>query len=269
MNQDGARSRHCRRFPGQRRRAYALTIQGRGGSLLAMPDATHYREMPIRECGEPLRALPEAIGRRTPHPYAQLGAPYGDASPFLLRRGVVERLSLAENHIQRVAPGLRLVVFDAYRPVAVQRFMVGWTFQQQLERAGLSVQSLTEAERQAVLAQVYQFWAPPSLDPATPPPHSTGGAVDLTLADAEGNELDMGSAIDEIGARSYPEHFAAADTEPERTFHARRTLLYDAMASAGFRRHPREWWHFSWGDQLWALLAGEPAAHYGRADLCR
>jgi D-alanyl-D-alanine dipeptidase len=36
------------------------------------------------------------------------------------------------------------------------------------------------------------------------------------------------------------------------------------MASAGFVQHPNEWWHFSWGDQLWAWRSAATAARYGR-----
>jgi D-alanyl-D-alanine dipeptidase len=37
------------------------------------------------------------------------------------------------------------------------------------------------------------------------------------------------------------------------------------MTEEGFAGHPEEWWHFSWGDQLWAALTNAPAAHYGLA----
>jgi D-alanyl-D-alanine dipeptidase len=54
--------------------------------------------------------------------------------------------------------------------------------------------------------------------------------------------------------------------------HAHRQALLEAMASAGFTRHPEEWWHFSYGDQMWAWLSSrasgtEVKARYGRADL--
>jgi D-alanyl-D-alanine dipeptidase len=38
------------------------------------------------------------------------------------------------------------------------------------------------------------------------------------------------------------------------------------MTEEGFAGHPEEWWHFSWGDQLWAKLTGAPAALYGLAE---
>jgi len=120
-----------------------------------------------------------------------------------------------------------------------------------------------------VVEAVARFWAEPSLDPATPPPHSTGGAVDLTLADATGQPLAMGGAIDAIGPVSEPDHFApAAVADPgseAASWHRHRIRLGEVMVAAGFARHPNEWWHFSHGDQLWAWSLGETTAHYGRA----
>jgi D-alanyl-D-alanine dipeptidase len=37
------------------------------------------------------------------------------------------------------------------------------------------------------------------------------------------------------------------------------------MIEAGFASHPDEWWHYSYGDQMWAALTGAEAAHYGLA----
>jgi len=42
--------------------------------------------------------------------------------------------------------------------------------------------------------------------------------------------------------------------------------LHWVMTEEGFAGHPDEWWHFSWGDQLWAKLTGAPAALYGEAE---
>jgi D-alanyl-D-alanine dipeptidase len=44
-------------------------------------------------------------------------------------------------------------------------------------------------------------------------------------------------------------------------------LLHWLMVEEGFAGHPDEWWHFSWGDQMWAAITGAPAAHYGLADM--
>jgi D-alanyl-D-alanine dipeptidase len=48
-------------------------------------------------------------------------------------------------------------------------------------------------------------------------------------------------------------------------FHQRRSLLAAVMQQAGFAQHPNEWWHFSYGDQLWAWRTGGQQAIYGRS----
>ena len=223
----------------------------------------HY-SIPIEECGAPLVHIPvERFAVVSPHPYQALGAPYGDRSPYYLRETVLGALEQAQAELQKQRPGWRLQIFDAYRPVAVQQFMVDYTFQQLAHEKGVVVGGMTTDQQQDLLAQVYQFWASPSPDPATPPPHSTGAVVDLTLVDEQQNPADMGSPIDEISERSYPNHFEKAVSKEAQTYHQNRCLLANVMTAAGFRQHPNEWWHFSLGDQLWAWLSGQTQAQYG------
>ncbi|MEM9162145.1 MAG: M15 family metallopeptidase [Cyanobacteria bacterium P01_F01_bin.4] len=232
----------------------------------------HY-QIPIQECGDPLVPIPlNHFSIVNPHPYAALGAPYGAHSPYFLRQTVLERLIQAQVYLQDIQPGWQIQIFDAYRPLAVQQFMVDHTYDQLLRAQNLDPQTLSVPEQQQLMAQVYQFWAPPSHAPATPPPHSTGAAIDITLIDEQQQPIPMGSEIDELSERSYPNHFAS-HTEPSgQRYHQHRTHLADIMHRAGFCQHPNEWWHFSYGDQLWAwslrqrqLSQSEPGpvAHYG------
>lgn len=227
-----------------------------------------YRSLPIAECGEPLTAIPgDEFLLTLPAPYAALGAPYGDSQPWLLRAGVLAALRLAQLELAARRPGWRLKVFDAYRPNAVQAFMVAHEFLQL--SGGRPPSAVAEPEHSLLWERTYRIWAEPSADPATPPPHSTGAALDLTLADAEGLDVPMGSPIDENSDRSNPDYFAGRDV----IAHANRQLLLQVMGMAGFRRHPIEWWHFSLGDQMWAWRlrqedpSSQAAARYGRADL--
>jgi zinc D-Ala-D-Ala dipeptidase len=230
-----------------------------------------YQRIAIADCREPLVPIPTRwFDRVDPHPYVRLGAPYGDKSPFFLRQGVIDRLFQAQQVLHRLRPGWKLQIFDAYRPVEVQQFMVDYSFQELLRDRGWDQQTLTETQQQDAMTQVYQFWAKPNFDPAAPPPHSTGAAVDLTLIDATGQPIDMGGAIDEISPRSYPDHYIGlADPEAEQC-DRHRQLLHYVMKTAGFQRHYHEWWHFSWGDQLWAWLIqrqnleSQITARYGR-----
>ena len=229
----------------------------------------HYR-IPILECGEPLVPIPlENFAVFSPHPYIKRGAPYGTRSPYYLRHDVLDRLLKAQGILKEEQPGWQLCLFDAYRPVAVQQFMVDATFAEQLQAQGIEPDRLSPQQSQQVWQQVYQFWAPPSKKATMPPPHSTGAAVDLTLTDETGQPVDMGSPIDEVSPRSFPKHFAAGRTPEAQSFHRRRQLLNAVMSAAGFRRHQQEWWHFSYGDQMWAWLTNqnqpeqEAIARYG------
>ena len=225
-----------------------------------------YQKIAIADCGEPLVPIPLGMfALVSPHPYQKLGATYGDRSPFYLRQRVLEKLIVAQTQLQQKL-GWRLEIFDAYRPVAVQQFMVDYTYQELVKAQGLTEAELSSDLQEKILQQVYEFWAPPSPDPTTPPPHSTGAAIDLTIVDSMGEPVNMGSPIDEVSPRSYPDHFATSENPIEQQYHTHRKLLFDVMQFAGFQRHPNEWWHFSVGDQMWAWLTGEPTAYYGRVE---
>lgn len=227
-----------------------------------------YYQIPIQDCREPLVPIPlEQFAVLTPHPYEKLGAPYGTVSPYYLRQTVLEALIMAQKYLQQEHPGWRILIFDAYRPIAVQEFMVNYTFAEVVRSQNINPILLSDTEREVIWQKVYQMWASPSPDPLTPPPHSTGAAVDITLVNHKGETIDMGSEIDELSPRSHPDYYAQ---EPNLPYHGHRQLLRDVMHQAGFQRHPGEWWHFCYGDQMWAWLChqGNPSqtfiARYGR-----
>ena len=223
-----------------------------------------WSSIPIEDCGEPLQALPPALLRMEPHPYMALGAPYGaSGTPFKLRLGVVQRLLDAQQQLVEHDPSLRLSIFDAWRPIAVQAFMVDHSIAELCRERGVEVRSGDAFDQ--VVADVGRFWAAPSRDPMTPPPHSTGAAVDLTLSSSDGTPLAMGGEIDAIGAVSEPQHYAGREDSNARRWHQRRQLLAEAMGAAGFAQHPNEWWHYSFGDQLWAWRRGAAVAIYAEA----
>ncbi len=240
-----------------------------------------YLTIPIIESGEALCPIPKAqFAHQTPHAYEALGAPYGKASPYFVREQVLQALFKAQQSLQEQHPDWQIFIFDAYRPVAVQEFMVNHAFQEALAQQGLDLATVTPTQKAGLWEQVLKIWALPSLDPKTPPPHSTGGAVDVTLYDHNTQQLvDMGSPIDEMSMRSQPQHFAEraldshlspAERSAAHTAAQHRQLLYDAMRSAGFQRHLGEWWHFCIGDQMWAWLTRQQQddsteiARYGR-----
>ena len=215
--------------------------------------------------------LPVEIYCIKPHSYESLGAPYGkSASPWMLRKEVIRRLLLAEALLSKTSPHLRLAVFDAWRPIRVQKFMYEYAINQECISCGLSVNaSRTSNDRdfKKVVYKVNKFWAFPSYNKSTPPPHSTGAAVDLTLSIKNGSTLNMGGAIDLIGRESEPNYYLGLAKSDRKSlvylWHSRRLLLRNIMTQSGFVQHPNEWWHFSFGDQLWAWQTKSDAAFYG------
>mgnify|MGYP002078202664 FL=1 len=77
--------------------------------------------------------------------------------------------------------------------------------------------------------------------------------------------LFMGGIFDDLTEEAWTDGFErkAIVSMSDEEARSNRRLLYWAMTEAGFANNPTEWWHYSWGDQLWAKLGGHASAHYG------
>jgi D-alanyl-D-alanine dipeptidase len=185
----------------------------------------------------------------------------GAIAGLYVRRSVATRLR--DINASLAALGLEVYLFDAWRPQAVQRYFHGDWFPKWLSarRPDLTGAALAE--------EVANYWAKPSDGPGSPSPHSTGGAVDLTLIHSDTQQpLFMGGIFDDVTSIAWTDAFeqSAPGSMSEEEARANRRLLYWVMSEAGFANNPTEWWHYSWGDQMWAKLTGQPAAVYGGCD---
>lgn len=248
------------------------------GSLSALRDkpippppedrARGYRELPIAFDGaankEPLVAL-NTYGVAGENFYAQpRNPPYyaiipGSIKTLSLRQGAAERLRDVNARLAEAK--LELFVFDAWRPQAVQAYFHDRWLPAELRKRR---PHLSEAE---LAAEVTNYWAAPSAGREAPSPHSTGGAVDLTIRWRDGDPLWFGSLFDDASSLAHTDRFEAETNEQDFSFsneeaRANRRLLYWLMTEAGFASNPSEWWHFSFGDQMWAKLRNEPEALY-------
>lgn len=196
--------------------------------------------------------------------YSTRNPPYwrridGAIAQLLLRAGVAQKLAAVNARLGEA--GLELFVFDAWRPRAVQAYFHDVWMPGELKKRNPALIG------EALIREVERYWARPSTDENSPAPHATGAAVDLTIRWRGGEHLWMGSLFDDVTEIAHRDHFErdfdfAFSHEEAR---ANRRLLHWAMAEQGFAGHPDEWWHFSYGDQLWAALSGADAAHYGEA----
>jgi D-alanyl-D-alanine dipeptidase len=190
--------------------------------------------VPVHDNGDPLVPLDPAIGRRA-----------------FVRLGLADRLLRAQAELPA---GIDLRVVEGHRSEASQlKIVASYSAQLCAEHPGISPDELRRLSSRFVA-------------PIEVAPHVAGAAVDLTLVDACGDVLDMGTPIDatpeESGGRCW---FAADGISPDAR--ANRNLLAAVLGSAGLVNYPTEWWHWSYVDRYWALVTGHPHALYGSVEL--
>ena len=175
-----------------------------------------------------------------------------------------KRLIKVKDYLKLKNKSFYLLIYDSWRPIEVQEFMFNRAFSSECKKLDLDLSVKNMELYPLVKKKVEKFWAYPSFDERCPPPHSTGGALDITLADEYGNIIDMGSDIDQMDDKSKPDFYKNIKSEEAIIWNDRRNLLKEIMVKYEFVQHPNEWWHFSYGDQLWAWKNKKPNALYGK-----
>ncbi|WP_327378795.1 D-alanyl-D-alanine carboxypeptidase family protein (plasmid) [Streptomyces sp. NBC_01216] len=197
--------------------------------------------IPVVDCGEPLvdvRGTTLLVDERRSDP----------AGAFAhLRQGVLDRLL----HAQSLLPaGLRLLFVEGYRPPDLQQRY----FEEYADELRVANPAWTQDQ---VHEAASRYVSPPQIAP-----HSAGAAVDLTLVNADGTELDMGTRVNASPEESDGACYmhAASISSHART---NRATLAAALSAAGLVNYATEFWHWSHGDRYWALMTNQPAALYG------
>lgn len=130
--------------------------------------------------------------------------------------------------------GMRLKVFDAYRPTTAVRQFVFWALEDTDVR--MKPYFYPEIDKEETISQGYIC-----KDSA----HSRGSTVDVTLLDMQtGKEVDMGSPFDFFGELSHPNCRDITDEQ-----YGNRMLLRRVMERNGFVPYEYEWWHFTLADE--------------------
>jgi D-alanyl-D-alanine dipeptidase len=202
------------------------------------------------------------------HYFRSDNPPYNESIPhaipnLMVRETVAAKLQSINEKLGEL--DLELFVFDGYRPIEVQNYFHDVWFYNQVSSAH------PEWSEEEIWREVELYWAkgaPTSLlvDPLAPPPHSTGGAVDLTIRRKSGEHLWMGTIFDDMTDGAFTDYYEFREqvTYSDREAAINRRLLYWLMKDEGFENNATEWWHYSYGDQMWALFSGNAEAIYGK-----
>jgi len=154
-----------------------------------------------------------------------------EAPVVLLTKEAADALALVNADMRR--KGLRLVLYDGYRPQRAVDHFVRWA------------ESADESMRAAFYPDVEKRDLFERGFIARRSGHSRGSTVDLTLLDEKtGMLLDMGGPFDFFGELSHPDHPGVTPAQ-----HANRMLLRQAMLDHGFKPLSTEWWHFTLKDE--------------------
>lgn len=148
-----------------------------------------------------------------------------------------------------------LKIYDAWRSFALQEELY-LTYKQRIIN-DFNLQKLSPKEQNEIITKYVSF---PRRNINTPPVHTTGGAVDVTIVDERGLELQMGTKFDDFSAMANTAYF---ENRSDIIIRDNRRLLYNVMTKAGFTNLPSEWWHYDYGDWFWSYYSGHPVLYQG------
>lgn len=163
---------------------------------------------------------------------------------YYARKEMIERLENVADTIHKDA-GLKLLVYELYRSPRKQEWL------RERDRKEL-VEAHPDYNEQQIRSALNRISA--SVGGSG---HQAGGAVDLTLCKEDGTPLDMGTGYLEHNKRTPTECRCITKGQKKN-----RQILLTAMRDAGFANYPGEWWHFCYGDKMWAAYSRKPYAIY-------
>jgi D-alanyl-D-alanine dipeptidase len=172
------------------------------------------------------------------------------AYSFFVRKTIAEKLI----KISELLPdGMYLALIEGYRSMQHQQLLWDTKFSKfKTENPDWSDEYI---EQQVCLLVA---------KPAPLANHHCGGAVDVTLFFTDGTPVDMGTPYITAEDMTYwHKKFPMLSEEITDEQKANRKILRDAMETEDFVWYPGEWWHYCWGDRMWAVYSNQQECCYG------
>lgn len=216
--------------------------------LTKVMPASALEDIQIKESFEPLVEIPQTdrIIFRTRQ------------EKYFIRKTILQMLQQASTYLPKEN---KLVILDGYRTIAEQKRL--WDEKIDKLKKDHPEWPLEEIEKKVQIVVAL---------PTKLANHHCGGAVDVTLFDQRGKELNMGPELNENTTSAM---YTTFKMFPNTLFKKRinkkqeenRKILRDAMEKAGFVWYPPEWWHYCWGDRMWAAYTNQKECFYGPIEL--
>lgn len=195
----------------------------------------------------------------------------GAIAYLLLRESVALKFKNVNDELKKY--GIELYFFDCYRPTKVQSY-----FYERWVPVAIKKMYPTLSDKE-ILEKRNLFTAKPSrtidkIDIDSPSPHSTGAAADVTLRYIDTKQqVFMGTIFDDSTELVFNSYYEKQLSEgnilsiSEIEALKNRRVLYWSLKEEGIENYPNEWWHFSYGDQMWAMFSKSKEAFYSKMEV--
>jgi D-alanyl-D-alanine dipeptidase len=217
------------------------------GQITKTLPRSEWQKVVIRETNEPLVEIRETNRFKVglvPKSYTPF---------FFVRKTIAEKLYKVSENLPK---GINLVLIEGYRTLQSQ--------QEEWDALFILFQTKNpEWSNEKIEQQLRLIVA----KPAPLANHYCGGAIDVTLAYDDGTLLDLGTPY--ISQASFQDKVKFPMFCPEITDEQKqnRKILRDAMETEDFIWYPGEWWHYCWGDRMWAVYSNQTECFYGSIEL--
>ena len=169
-------------------------------------------------------------------------------APVYLRKTVCEKIYSLAKSLEK--ENLRIKLYDAYRSLEEQEE----SWKKRLEQTKKEHPDLNQED----IERLTKLKVANPTDSKNVGGHQTGGAIDISLTDLNGVELDMGTKYEE-----YNEKTKTYSKNIKEECIKNRKMLLKKMKELDFVNFPAEWWHFCYGDKMWAAYKCKKKAIYG------